>query len=89
MDELTRAIQDSMHQGSALSPFSFAIVVYAICYWYCPSRWEESWVNAKLEVWRQTLESRGFRLSRAKTEYMKCKFSKQGIRNYSIVTLDG
>ena len=34
-------------------------------------------VNAKLELWRQTLESRGFRLSRAKTEYMKCKFSKQ------------
>ena len=24
-------------------------------------------VNAKLELWRQTLESRGFKLSRAKT----------------------
>ena len=33
-------------------------------------------VNAKLELWRQTLESRGFRLSRVKTEYMECKFSK-------------
>jgi len=33
-------------------------------------------------------ESRGFRLSRAKIEYMKCKFSKQGIRDYSIVRLD-
>ena len=33
-------------------------------------------VNIKLELWRQTLESRGFRLSRAKTEYMECKFSK-------------
>jgi len=33
-------------------------------------------VNAKLELWRQTLESRGFRLSRTKTEYMECKFSK-------------
>ena len=33
-------------------------------------------VNAKLELWRQTLESRDFRLSRAKTEYMECKFSK-------------
>ena len=46
-------------------------------------------VNTKLELWRQTLESRGFRLCRAKTEYMECKFSKQGIRDYSIVRLDG
>ena len=46
-------------------------------------------VNAKLELWRQTLESRGFRLSRTKIEYMECKFSKQGIRDYSIVTLNG
>ena len=46
-------------------------------------------VNAKLDLWRQTLESRDFRLSRAKTEYMEFKFSKQGIRDYSIVRLDG
>ena len=46
-------------------------------------------INAKLKLWRQTLESRGFTLSRAKTEYMECKFSKQGIQDYSIVRLDG
>ena len=46
-------------------------------------------VNAKLELWRQTLESRGFRLSRTKIEYMECKFNKQGTRDYSIVRLDG
>jgi len=45
-------------------------------------------VNAKLELWRQTLESRGFRLTRAKTEYMECKFSKQRIQDYSIMRLD-
>jgi len=45
-------------------------------------------VNTKLELWRQTLESRCFRLSRAKIEYMECKFSKQAIRDYSIVRLD-
>ena len=45
-------------------------------------------VNAKLEL-RQTLKSRGFRLSRAKIEYMECKFSKQRIQDYSIVRLDG
>jgi hypothetical protein len=32
-------------------------------------------VNRKLELWRHTLESKGFRLSRAKTEYMRCDFS--------------
>ncbi|KAG5619478.1 hypothetical protein H5410_019302, partial [Solanum commersonii] len=32
-------------------------------------------VNARLVVWRQTLESKGFRLSRTKTEYLGCKFN--------------
>ncbi|KAG2588625.1 hypothetical protein PVAP13_5NG358781 [Panicum virgatum] len=32
-------------------------------------------VNRKLELWRRTLESKGFRLSRTKTEYMMCNFS--------------
>jgi hypothetical protein len=32
-------------------------------------------VNQKLELWRQTLESKDFRLSRTKTEYMRCQFS--------------
>ena len=31
-------------------------------------------VNMKLELWRQTLESKCFRLSRTKTEYMMCDF---------------
>ena len=31
-------------------------------------------VNRKLELWRQTLESKGFRVSRTKTEYMICDF---------------
>ncbi|XP_060194993.1 uncharacterized protein LOC132624192 [Lycium barbarum] len=34
-----------------------------------------SGVNARLEVWRQTLESKGFKLSKTKTEYLECKFS--------------
>jgi hypothetical protein len=32
-------------------------------------------VNRKLELWRHTLESKGFRFSRTKTEYMRCDFS--------------
>ncbi|KAG5577315.1 hypothetical protein H5410_057449 [Solanum commersonii] len=32
-------------------------------------------VNVRLEVWRQALESKGFRLSRTKTKYLRCNFS--------------
>jgi hypothetical protein len=32
-------------------------------------------VNQKLELWRRILEVKYFRLSRSKTEYMKCDFS--------------
>jgi len=67
MDELTRAMQDEIPWCKL---FADDIVLVD------ETRVE---VNAKLELWRQTLESRGFRLSRTKTEYMECKFSKQGI----------
>ena len=32
-------------------------------------------VNRRLELWRRTLESKEFRHSRTKTEYMMCDFS--------------
>ena len=49
-----------------------------------------SGVNRKLELWRQTLESKGFRLSRMKTEYMHCNFSEvRGSGPSGEVTLDG
>ncbi|XP_070042174.1 uncharacterized protein [Nicotiana tomentosiformis] len=34
-------------------------------------------VNKRLEVWRQALESKGFKLSRTVMEYMECKFSTE------------
>ncbi|XP_070030731.1 uncharacterized protein [Nicotiana sylvestris] len=34
-------------------------------------------VNERLEVWRQNLEPKGFKLSRTKTEYLECKFSAE------------
>ena len=77
MNELTRAIQDEIPWCML---FADEIVLLDET---------RAGVNAKLELWRQTLESQGFRLSRTKTEYIECKFSKQRIRDYSIVTLDG
>ena len=45
-------------------------------------------VDRKLELWRQTLESKGFRLSRTKIEYMRCEFSSVRSEN-GDVTLAG
>jgi hypothetical protein len=47
-----------------------------------------TWVNRKLELWRQTLELKGFRLSRIKTEYMRCGFSTT-TREEEEVSLEG
>ncbi|KAB2612838.1 RNA-directed DNA polymerase (Reverse transcriptase) [Pyrus ussuriensis x Pyrus communis] len=38
-------------------------------------------VNAKLNLWREVLESKGLCLSQSKTEYMECKFSANGGQN--------
>ena len=32
-------------------------------------------VNAKLEKWRNALESKGFKISHTKTKYMNCNFN--------------
>nr|XP_016432621.1 PREDICTED: uncharacterized protein LOC107759246 [Nicotiana tabacum] len=34
-------------------------------------------VNERLEIWRQALESKDFKLSRTKMEYLECKFSAE------------
>ena len=44
-------------------------------------------VNRKLEMWREALQSKGFRLSRNKTEYMECKFNKRQTDNGSEVKI--
>nr|XP_016488020.1 PREDICTED: uncharacterized protein LOC107808052 [Nicotiana tabacum] len=78
-----------LHQGSTLSPFLFALAMDALTHhiqgevpWYMlfaddivlVDETRDS-VNGRLEVWRQALESKGFKLSRTKTEYVECKFS--------------
>jgi hypothetical protein len=45
-------------------------------------------VDQKLELWRQTLDAKDFRLSRSKAEYMKCDFSAT-TQEEGDVRLDG
>ena len=77
-------VRVGLHQGSALSPFLFAIVMDRITE---EVRKEEPWnmlfaddialcsetrneVEEQLERWRDALEKRGMKVSRAKTEYL-------------------
>ena len=76
-------------QGSALSSYLFALVTGEVirdiqgnipwCMLFADDvvlvDESRAGVNRKLELWRRTLESKGFRLSRTKTEYMMCDFS--------------
>ncbi|XP_049367345.1 uncharacterized protein LOC125832240 [Solanum verrucosum] len=82
-------VEMGLHQGSVLSPFLFALVMDEMtrsiqeevpwCMLFADDivliDETRDRVNARLEVWRQTLESKGFKLSRTKTEYLGCKFS--------------
>jgi len=78
-----------LHQGSALSPFLFTLVMDELTRGIQD---ELPWnmlfaddivlidetrqgVNDKLEHWRHSLKFRGFRVSRSKTEYLHCCFS--------------
>ena len=63
MDELTREIQDELSWSML---FTDDIVLIDVT---------RAGVNDKLEHWRHTPESRGFRVSRLKTEYLHCCFS--------------
>jgi Reverse transcriptase (RNA-dependent DNA polymerase) len=98
----TFPIKIGLHQGSALSPYIFTLVMDEItkdiqgdipwCMLFTDDvvLIDESriGVNQKLELWRQILESKGFRLSMTKTEYMRCQFS--GENSYDRdVSLDG
>jgi len=96
------SIDIGLHQGSALSTFLFTIVLDELtreiqheipwCMLFADGivliDETKDGLNDKLEQWRQTLESREFRLSRSKTEYLKCGFSGVG-GDEGEITMDG
>ena len=95
-------IDRGLHQGSALNPFLFTLVMEELTRGIQD---ELPWsmlfandivlidetrqgVNDKLERWRHTLKSSGIRVSRSKTEYLHCFFSGR-VDAGGEVTLDG
>jgi len=93
-------VKVGLHQGSALSPFLFAIVMDCLT---GDVRREAPWdmifaddvelseeecyhASNRLEAWRMVLERRGMRVSRSKTVYM-CVGS--GEKEKGSVTMDG
>jgi hypothetical protein len=81
-------INIGLHQGLSLSHYLFALVIDEVtrdiqgnipwCMLFADDvvlvDESQEGVNRKLELWRQTQESKGFSISRTKTEYMKCGF---------------
>ncbi|KAK9157750.1 hypothetical protein Scep_004324 [Stephania cephalantha] len=90
-----------LHQGSALSPYLFTLVIDELtrhiqedipwCMLFADDivlvDETKDGVNKKLELWRNTLESKGFKLSRTKTEYMHCEFRNTRHRDDGVVKL--
>ena len=78
-----------LHQGSMLGSFLFTIIIDKLTRGiqdeipWCMLFAEDivlidetrDGVNTKLERWRDTLDAKGFRLSRSNTEYLHCHFS--------------
>ena len=67
-----------LHQGSALSPLLFAIIMDKLTEdirkdapWDMLSRQNHSKLEDDLEIWRNALERRGLKVSWSKTEYLK------------------
>jgi hypothetical protein len=80
MDEVTRDIQGN---NSWCMLFANDVVLVDE---------SQAGVNRKLELWRQALESKGFRVSRTKTEYMRCDFgnaTRGGKGEFGMLQKDG
>jgi Reverse transcriptase (RNA-dependent DNA polymerase) len=96
------SIKIELHQGSTLSSFIFTLVMDEItkniqgdipwCMLFADDMMliDESRirVDQKLELWRQTLESKYFRLSRTKIEYMRCQLRGDNSADGNV-SLDG
>ncbi|KAK8926626.1 hypothetical protein KSP39_PZI018666 [Platanthera zijinensis] len=94
-------INVSLHQGSVLSPYLFTLILDELtrhiqqaipwCLLFVDDivlvDEMHAGVNAKLESWRDTLDKKGFSLSKTKIEYMELKFSSAKRTNDFVIKL--
>ena len=83
-------VKVGLHQGSAISPYLFALILDELSRGIQEGiPWSMIFaddivlvaesadgLNNRLEHWREALEDNGLRVSRDKTEYLKCVFSR-------------
>ena len=95
------SITIGLHQGSALSLYLFALVMDELtkhiqddipwCMLFADDivliDETKSGINARLDIWREILESKGFKNSRTKTEYIKYNFSENRNTNEETVKI--
>ena len=91
-----------LHQGSTLSPYLFALIMDELtahiqeevpwCILFADDivlvDESRAGVNAKLKRWREALESKGFKISRTKAEYMDCNFVGHMERAETIMRIE-
>ena len=86
-------VKVGLHQGSAISPYLFALILDELsrgiqeCIPWSMIFADDivlvaesaDGLNNRLEHWREALEENGLRVSREKTEYMRCAFGRSDI----------
>ncbi|VFQ96540.1 unnamed protein product [Cuscuta campestris] len=100
--DLEKAYDRVPREGSTLSPFLFALVMDVLTQGvqegvpWCMLFAEDivliddtrEGLNDKLELWCLALETKGFRISKNKAEYMECRFSSWEMESEVEVRID-
>ncbi|KAI3823773.1 hypothetical protein L1987_05214 [Smallanthus sonchifolius] len=96
-------VEVGVHQGSALSPFLFAVVLDELsksiqdaipwCMLFADDivliAESKETLNNRLEEWRTVLEHKGLKISRSKTEYLHCNFSGANVDEETQISIEG
>ncbi|GJR81000.1 retrovirus-related pol polyprotein LINE-1 [Tanacetum coccineum] len=91
-------IEVGLHQGSAISPYLFALILDEIlrgiqedilwCMIFADDivliAESAKGLNSRLEKWRKALEDKGLRISRDKTEYLRCDFGRYEVVHQEV-----
>ncbi|GKD14150.1 ataxia telangiectasia mutated family protein [Tanacetum coccineum] len=96
-------VEVGLHQGSAISPYLFALILDEIsrgiqedvpwCMIFADDivliAESAEGLNSRLEKWRKALEDKGLRISRDKTEYLRCDFGRYEVVHQEVETRIG